>query len=165
MEKVRKILEWVWYNKERMVLAVMVAILCWHVYKVVYPPKEEPQVEHRLPSGAVPDRPLSDVLPPPARQSTSWDLVYTPNPFWYLSAQKETGKTSEGPTDAGISLLRIRKVGGDKYKAQLRTANTTRWYEQGEAFESFELLRIDPEAGTCEVRSERLGRVIKLEAP
>jgi len=165
VEKVRKILDRVWNNKERMVLAVMVAILCWHVYKVVYPPKEEALAEHRLPSGAVPEKRLPDVPPPVVRQSMQWDMVFTPNPFWYFSAQKETVSTKEGPKDAGISLLRIRKVGRDKYKAQLRTANTTRWYEEGEGFESFQLLRIDPVAGTCEVRSERLGRVIKLQAP
>ena len=37
MDKLRKIGLWFWYNKERMVLLVMLVVLAYRVYGVLYP--------------------------------------------------------------------------------------------------------------------------------
>jgi hypothetical protein len=158
--------ERLWYNKERMVLVVLVAVLCWNVYKVVSPGEETKEIPHALPKGAI-DSNYSSVLPippPPPRTSAQWDTIYTPNPFWYFSAQTVSNDNRKGPEDAGIRLLDMKKV-RDKHRVKLQTAAAEKWYYEGDAFESFELLSIDPDEGTCQVRSERLGRVITLRLP
>ncbi len=164
MDKVRKIAARLWYNKERMVLAIMVALLCWNVYKVMYPPPPAKQTDYTLPKGEVTD---VDLPTPPKpfvpRMPQQWDVAFTPNPFWYFSGQKAEGGGDKERQDAGISLLRIKQV-GDTWRAQLKTTRTA-WYDEGEQFESFELLKIHPDEGTCEVNSQQLGRVIVLRLP
>lgn len=165
MDKFRKIAERLWYNKERMVLAIMVGVLCWNVYKVAYPPPEKEETKHLLPKGAIDAdwaRANTPASPLP-RVSQQWDTVYTPSPFWYYSGQSELTNKRQGPQSAGITLLRIKQV-VDKWRAQLRTTRTA-WYDEGESFESFQLLKINPDEGTCEVRSEQLGKVIVLRLP
>ena len=159
MEKVRKFFEWLWNAKERLVLAVMVMLLCWNVYRVVYPPKPaEPKV-HRAPDRSGFDE-IPQVTPLEPAQSQDWASIYTPNPFWYLAGQKINNDT-EKPEDVGITLLDIRQVRG-KNRAKLQTESSARWYDEGQQFESFELLSVDPDAGTCQVRSEGSGKVITL---
>jgi hypothetical protein len=165
VEKLRKIGERLWYNKERMVLAILVVVLGWNVYKVVNPPTGEKPPDYRPPSGALPPdwRPVEVPLPPDPRIPGQWEMVYMPNPLWYYSTQSPLPKKT-GEEDPGISLLRIRTV-RDKACAQLQTANTRKWYYEGDAFESFVLLKINVDEGTCLVRSERLGRNVTLRVP
>ena len=39
MTKIRKLFAWIWRNKERIVLIIMVAILCQRIYQVMNPEK------------------------------------------------------------------------------------------------------------------------------
>lgn len=165
MDKLRKIVERLWRNKERIFLVAMLCILCWNVYKVLNTPEEKP-TPHAPPKAQIDDTYQPKEIPedPPRREVLDWTAIYTPNPFWYSPSQGGTAPTPGGEEDPGITLLRIAETGG-RLRAQLRTASATRWYDENEAFESFQLLRIDPANRSVEVRSERLGRVITLKLP
>jgi len=164
MDKLRKFFERLWYNKERVVLAIMVGVLCWNVYRVWYPADLLVAAAHSDPQRVSEDEPPVIVPGLEPRQTQDWVAVYTPDPFWYYSQLTTNTEKTKEVQDAGIKLIRIRKV-KDEYRAQLQTEGSTQWYTEGDAFESFELLKIDPEAKTCQVRSERLGRVITLRQP
>ena len=164
MDKVRKLAERVWYNKERIVFVIMLGVLCWHVYRVRYPAEVPPETPYSEPSRVQETDAMAQSAGLPPRQMADWVGIYTPNPFWYFSGLAAAANQPKEVVDAGIKLLRIKQV-KDKYRAQLQTESSTKWYDEGESFESFEILKIDPEAGTCQVRSERLGRVITLSLP
>ncbi len=164
MDKLRKFFERLWYSKERAVLAIMVGVLCWNVYRVWYPVPLPEAAAHTAPQRVSEDEPTVNVPGLEPRQTQDWVTVYTPDPFWYYSQLTANTEKTKDVQDAGIKLILIRKV-RDEYRAQLQTESSTKWYTEGDAFESFELLKIDPDAGTCQVRSERLGRVITLRQP
>lgn len=166
MDKIRKLAEAFWYNKERIVLGVMVCILLWHVYSIFNPPPEEEPEEFIIPDGGR----IADVLkeiaappdPPDERPVAQWEGIYTPNPFWALSAQSSiTSRTSNAPAD--IRLIQIMEVRPGKWRARLKT-NVIGWYDEGASFESFQLIKIHPEDNSVEVRSDRLGKVLTLKA-
>lgn len=167
MDKIRKILERLWYNKERLVFVILVGVFCWNMYKVLNPEKDPEPPPLAPPKTSLDDErlPIEVPPPPPTPQSTQWTTIYTPNPFWYYSGgSKDDNQGPKGPEEPEIQLVRIQKV-GDRYRAQLRTVNQTKWYDENEEFESFVLLKIDPENKSCQVRSEGSGRVITLRIP
>lgn len=164
MDKIRKLAERVWYNKERIVFVIMLGVLCWHVYRVRYPAELPAEKAHNAPGRAQETDAVAQAAALPPRQMANWTGVYTPNPFWYFSGLTAAANQPKEVVDAGIKLLQIRQV-RDKYRAQLQTESSTKWCNEGDPFESFEVLKTDPDAGTCQVRSERLGRVITLSLP
>lgn len=167
MDKIRKLVDTLWYNKERMVFGVMVCILLWHVYGIFNPPPDEnkplvlqepnkeniPKVIENI--AAMPD-------PPDLRPLVPWEGIYTPNPFWALSGQSSILSRNQ-KNEADISLIQIQQGIGGRWRAQLKT-NVTDWYDEGESFESYQLLKIYPETKTVEVRSDRLGQILTLKA-
>ena len=166
MNKLRKIGERLWLYKERMVFAAMVVVLCWYVYKALNPPEQEDDILMVLPKSEVGSEVGGVEWPPPpaARRPVDWSSIHKRSPFWYFSTPGATEQNDRGEQDARISLLNIRVVSG-RPRAQLQTESSKKWYDEGESFESFELLKIDPEAETCDVYSERLGKVVILELP
>lgn len=162
MEKMRKFGERLWYNKERIVLVIMISILCWHVYSVVNAPVEAGSATNfQYPSSNLEDIERAQIPPPPAPAiPTSWKGVYTPNPFWFYSGASTQTGISRDSQDPGIKLLRIQEMPDGKLRAQLQTT-ATNWYSEGAQFETFQLLKIDP-GGSCQVYSEGLGKVIVL---
>ena len=166
MDKIRKLAEAIWCNKERIVFGVMVCILVWHVYSIFNPPPEEKPKEFVVPrveniADAVKDIAASPD-PPEERPVAQWEGIYTPNPFWALSAQTSvTSRTANAPAD--ISLIQIQEGRGGKWRARLKT-NVMGWYDEGDSFESFQLLKINPEDRSVEVHSDRLGKVLTLKA-
>lgn len=162
MDKLRKIGERLWYNKERVVLVAMVIVLCWNVYKVAFPPKPEEEKAHPVPSAEVSGQISGEIpLEPQPKPLTDWKPVYEPHPFWSLSGATVSGGGSGEDKDPGVTLVDIKKV-GSKYRAKLKTASSNKWYDENEKAEDFELLSIDPDARTVKVRSERLGRTVEL---
>jgi len=167
VDKLRKAGLWIWLNKERMILLVMVGLLCRQVYAVVYPPA--PEVADNLPLPRNPDpEDLPPEIDPPAAQPIAglrspgeYANLDRSNPFWYYSTQAEGGAATD--SDAiDIQLLDIR-VAGTKVRAQLQTKATKKWYDEGDKFEEFQLLDIDPDAGTVEIFSEGQGRQVTLQ--
>lgn len=166
MDKIRKLADIIWYNKERIVLGVMVCILLWHVYGIFNPPPEVETKKLVPPSETNIPKVLSEIAPTPEppeeRPIAQWEGIYTPNPFWALSAQSPVmSRAASAPAD--ISLIQIQEGRGGKWRARLKT-NVTAWYDEGASFESFQLIKIHPESNSVEVRSDRLGKVLTLKA-
>ncbi len=44
------------------------------------------------------------------------------------------------------------------WRVRIRSASRRGWYSEGDAFESYQLLSIDPETGCIVVFSEKIGR-------
>lgn len=161
MDKIRKFFEWIWGSKERMVLAVMVVLLCWQVYKVVHPTVESPDPPIPRIRTELPDDPeeLKDMAlpepppPPPERTAdTDYGSLYRNNPFHAIKGQQDTKSATEDKPN--ISLKKIMTWADGSVKAQLKTKSATKWYAEGEEFESFRLMSIDMTAKTCEIYSE-----------
>ncbi|NIA16366.1 MAG: hypothetical protein GWP08_20085 [Nitrospiraceae bacterium] len=164
MNKLRNLGIKIWYNKERIVLVVLIGVLCLNVYRLLNPPKEPPEKRHTHPRGGpVELDPLDMPEPPKIPPLKSWNSIYTPSPFWYQTSGDGDSQSKDNPA-ADIKLLKIAKV-RDKYRAQIQTRSLKGWYNEGDPFESYELISIDPDNGTCEVRSEGAGGVITLTLP
>jgi hypothetical protein len=172
MDKLRKIGLWLWYNKERMVLIVMVVLLAYRVYGIMYPAPQQtykriPQPQLALPEDGEERKDLGLPSAPPIQPPTGVPGTYTSlferNPFWYYSSQakQEQGETVQA-ADLNIKLVDIQDVGG-KPRARLRTSSTTKWYSEGEQFEEFELVEINPVEKTVVIYSERYSRQFTLE--
>lgn len=173
MDKLRKIGSWFWYNKERMVLLVLVVVLGYRVYGVVYPgdPPVWPNIP--VPQTALPETveerqalglPGDLPLPPLSGLPGVYTSLYERNPFWYYSGRsQEDGADGDiNVEDLNIELLDIQEASGEP-RARLRTIRTTSWYSEQEQFEEFELVSIDMETRTVVVYSERYGRQFTLE--
>ncbi|NLV43011.1 MAG: hypothetical protein GXY07_00765 [Candidatus Hydrogenedentes bacterium] len=173
MDKLRKIGSWFWYNKERMVLIIMVIVLAYRVYGVISPAEppswppipipqtELPETEEERQALGMPGLPP---LPPTDGLPGTYTSFYERNPFWYYSDGDDDDDDDKaiGSEDLNIMLLKIQDVGG-KPRAQLRTTSTTKWYSEGEKFEEFELVSIDPETESVVIYSERYSRQFTLE--
>lgn len=167
---------WIWLVKERMVLVVMVVFLVYRVYQVVYPPpmEEGPVIrapKARLPEDAAERNELVQQAtlppPPPPRELLAvpgnYAIVHRNNALWYYSAQRDTAGQGEVTAQSlGLSLLDIQRV-GTRLRARLQTRSTARWYNEGEKFEEFELLQINPEQETVEVYAEQHGRRLTVQ--
>ncbi|HIJ64959.1 MAG TPA: hypothetical protein HPP77_03330 [Candidatus Hydrogenedentes bacterium] len=168
MTQLRKILNWVWLHKELFMLCALVAVLLYYVFRVFRPPELVQLNPVALPrrnveAADLPDLPNDPGPPPVPNPAGNWASIYEQNPLWVYSG------TTRGPDDANsdepkldIKLLNISVQPGGKALAQIRT-NTKKWYEEGENFENFKLLDIDPEAGTVTVYSEKIGKTVTLE--
>jgi len=167
VNRVRKIGEWIWRNKERMVLAIMVCFLGFRVYQVVSPVDEEsgrmPQPPSSTPTDDV-ELPGVPGPPPPPPPAEDYSLLWRINPFGGWRASGRGGTETQASEDLEISLLRIREVAPGQIRAQIQTPGRRGWYEEGDAFEAYELLSIDPDADTVVVFSERLERQVELRA-
>jgi hypothetical protein len=161
VDKLRKIGLWVWFNKERMVLAVMLVALGFQVYKVWNP--EEPEVVvHKPPARPalteqaqvqIPAPPPPISPPPPSPPG-----AFADNPF-----SRYTGGARERETEGvNVRVLRIREWHDGSYRAELRHGAERGWYGEGESFGTFEVLRIDPESQTVEIYSSELNRRVQL---
>lgn len=172
MDKLQKLGAWLWRNKERMVLIVMVAVLAYRVYGIFNPPQEEawarlPQPRLELPSDpeerqelGLPNMPP---MPDPSTMPGVYTTLYDRNPFWYYSGQKESsGAEQISVEDLNIQLVDIQTV-KDRPRARLRTARTVKWYSENEQFEEFEVTSIDAESETVVVYSQRYSKSFTLE--
>lgn len=165
VDKILKILNWFWWNKEKFVLLILLGVLGYRVYVIVYPPPPPVEKVYSPPGKEIPDalRPPAPPLPPSVMVPGSYASLWRENPFWFFAGEPSTGGREEiTPRDLGISLLNIRRV-GDRWRAQLRTRSTTKWYDEGEEFEQFILEQINPEEKTVVIFSEQYGRRFTLE--
>ncbi len=171
MDKIQKIGTWIWDNKERMVLVVMVLVLGYRVYEILSPPPPPDWPRLQPPRRQLPEEPeyreeLGLPSEPPARPPMdvpgTYATFHSRNPFWYHSrdARPESGEQVRAE-DLNIQLLDIQDVGGNP-RARLRSARTTAWYSTGEQFEEFEVLEINVDTDTVVVYSERYARPFTL---
>lgn len=167
VDKLRKFGEFLWLNKERFILVVMVAILCFQVYKVLYP-DEKPRGISPVPPRSIDENTEGFTAPPiPPDKPTitiSGDYVslFRRNPFWFFSGRNQRNTNSDS-ADYEIHLVDIQVTAEGVRRAQLRTATTTQWYTEGAGFEQFRLESIDVDSQTAVVYVESLGREVTLQ--
>jgi len=149
-----------------MVLAVMVAFLIFRVYQVVRPQAEEGKdTRYRLPEPEVPsDVPVPGMPPPPPPKpkTEDWSRIWRFNPMVYRrsAAGSRTGDTSD---EINLTLLRIREIRPGTWSAEIQSPGRRGWYIEGQPFETFELLDIDPDTGEVTVFSEEHQRSVVLK--
>ena len=165
MDKIRKIAKWLWVNKERMVLIIMVGVLVYRVNKVIYPdlrPDVDPPkapVESWV--GVPPDRlkiirPPIPPVPPTIDIKESYTNLGLRNPFWLHAKGTTSSTTGEiRPEDLGITLHNIRENQGS-LTAQISTqTGGKRWRRLNAQFEQFELVDINDAEQTVTIYADQ----------
>lgn len=171
MNWLRKIGNWLWLNKERMVLAVMVAVLVFRVYQVLNPPPLQVGKPYRIPGS--PEDGIGPGLPPPPpppELTDDWSRLWR-RVIWRWDALQGAG----GPGDnqgsnatLNISLVQLREITPGDWRARIRTQSRTSWYELGEQFEQYTLMEIEPGedgAGCVTIFSDPEQRNVRLCTP
>ncbi|HEO72490.1 MAG TPA: hypothetical protein ENN80_14620 [Candidatus Hydrogenedentes bacterium] len=149
-------------------MAVLVVVLGKRVWEVLNPQEPPPPPQYRYPDTQIEavdyERigfPGAPPFPPPPPPERIWRPLWEKNPFWYNPG---LGAARENRTkDIGVSLLRIVVSPDGTARAQLRVTNSTGWYEEGQEFEAFELVSIDPTSDECVIFSYELGERITLK--
>lgn len=65
------------------------------------------------------------------------------------------------------SVLEIKPEANGEYRALVVTRMSRKWYGEGDSFEAYSLLNIDPDKGTCTIYSEytKQSHLVYLESP
>lgn len=146
-----------------MVLAVMVIFLSVRVYQVLNPEEGTQGRSFNLP-GPDPD-PENLPGPPPAVPGAplteDWSPIWRRSIFHWPRQRATSSTRGGGVSEIDLQLLRIQEVTDGVFRAQIRTT-TTKWYSEGEAFEAFELISIDPDTECCVVFAEEIGRNVEI---
>lgn len=163
MNKLRKILRWVWLNKERMVLIVVVLYLGYRVYIVAFPPPIEFEQVPQIPGQELPvaEGPGEAPFPPPPRMSVDRTALIGRNMFVYRPGTEigEVRKADE------LKLLRLIEYEPGKFRARIKTRATEKWYSVGDPFEDYELLNIDGEIQCVEIWSTETSEALTICIP
>ena len=147
MNILRKIAQWIWLNKERMVLAVMVIFLIYRVYEVVNPEVEQVAENYRPPE---PRGNIGVTVPPPLKPlPTPPPDMTRRHPFVWIGVNQGPGGNDEGP-DVDLRLLQIMENRGE-WRARIRSQVKTYWVSEGEKLESWEVIEINPDEETVVV--------------
>jgi hypothetical protein len=165
LDKARKIGQWLWLSKERIVLGVMILVFAYRVYLVAYPQETiEPLPLFAQPRSAVepligdPDpQPMPPPPPPPIG-----DLVRS-NMFW-VYARDVTDDNQVARQEINLRLINIIRNPDGSVRANLRT-NRSYWVEEGAQFETFIVREVSIDDGYVVVFSEQLGDEIRLDLP
>jgi len=158
LEQLRKVGDWLWRNKEKLVLAGLVLVLIYQVYKVKFAPPEETedQVSFVPPRGTVSGVAVDDLPPPPPPEPDRPDTkrMVRSNPFSAIGLG--TGEVGpDGQTKPDLKLLRIMPWTGNTNVAEIRSQTLkAKRYGVGDSFESFRIISIDPNAQEVVVYSE-----------
>jgi hypothetical protein len=143
-----------------MVLAVMVCILIFRVYTVLNPSIEGPGDQMLGPPNPTPPDDLIVPIPPaPPRGSEveDWSRLWRFSLFNYRQprAGSRPGSEDDRGSELQITLEQIRDAGDGTYRAKIRTASRSSWYQANESFEQFTLMSIDPEKQCVTIFSEQ----------
>ncbi len=145
-----------------MVLAIMVIFLCFRVYQVVQPPPP--------PTGSKVFQPPRNELPPdvetpgtpprmPGNPSPgNWADLWLNNPFFYASAGGSAGPAGNLDQVLDLEVLNFQETSDGNWRVRIRSASRRGWYSEGDAFEAYELLSIDPDTECIVVFAEELAR-------
>lgn len=146
-------------------LAVMIGFLCYRAYQILQPPPEDddaPFVIRRPSADLSPDAPRPSIPPraPSVPGQENWASLWTRLPFIYVRGGVRNTKDVGEDYVIELTVHMVRDVGGGRFKAQIETKSSKKWYAEGQAFESFELLSIDGEEECCEIFAESLGKTL-----
>jgi hypothetical protein len=159
MDKLQKIFKGFWRYKERFVLVVLLGFLGFRVYELFVP---------KVLEAAAPDERGKPAPPQPPPNNPALDApgeyagLYRSNAFTYFSDAPTEGGTGLTGKEAGIELLNLKQMPDGRWRAQLKTSVTKKWYDEGEPFEEFKVESINPEEKTVVVYAERFARTVTL---
>lgn len=148
-----------------MVLAVMVVFLCFRVYQVVKPEEDKTgKIFRRAGNDLPPDveKPGQPDLIADINYEERYDSLYTRNMMTYNPSGIRPGQETEGEVQVDLTVLSINEVSNGVFRAQIRTSQSRKWYSEGDAFESYELLSIDASTLCCDIFAENIGRRVTL---
>jgi hypothetical protein len=156
LDKILKLLKKLWLFKERLVLLILLGFLAFNIYKIFAPPALE--VAERPTVGP---EPVAEE-PPLFRMDLKgqYSSLVDRGPFSYYSDALDSGDSVTG-AKAGVELLQIKERADGRWRAKLKTKSTKWWYE-GDSFETFVLEKIDPVEQTVDVYTEKFTRTITL---
>lgn len=167
MDKIRKTFQWLWFAKERIVLVAMLFLLGVRIHSIFNPEAgEDPIASFGPPRTELQEDVDRPGIPP--RTATSdikgdWASVVRQPPFIYDDREGSGGPRTPDPSAAlGLKLIMIQTTRGIT-KAFIETPNGARkWYEEGESFEKYQLLRIDAENNTCDLYDDSEAREVTI---
>jgi hypothetical protein len=168
LDKVRKLGQWVWLSKERIVLVAMISVFAYRVYLVAYP---QDTVEP-LPTFATPrppveplvGEPVSEPMPPPPPPPLG-DLVRS-NMFWVHARDLTADAGQQARQEVNLRLVNIMRQPDGRIQAHLRTDRNQNYYvEEGARFEIFTLREVNADERYVVVFSEQLGDEVRLDLP
>lgn len=169
--QLRKAGVWLWNQKEKIFLAALLIVLCFRVYLVLSPAqastkvvKTTPGTGSQLSPDSVPDpqpRPISE-------RAEDFRPLVRQNPFtiWSIAA---TGKSASGSDEETIdvTLNNIVEWRDGGYRAELTTkvSGKSKWYKEGEPFENYKLMSIDPASKIVQIYSSAHDKTFELKMP
>lgn len=159
MDKLQKILKGIWRFKERFVFLVLLGFLAFRVYELFVPKVLEAAPKDETGNRDAPPPPPSK---PPLDGPGQYAGLYRGNAFTYFSDAPTTGEGGLTAKEAGIELLNLMEMPDGRWRAQLKTSVTKKWYDEGEPFEEFKLESIDPDEKSAVVYAERFARTVTL---
>ena len=103
--------------------------------------------------------------PPPlptVQRDTDWRPLWR-DPLWAWNLERggRGDRDDLEPGEQRIQLLNIQ-VAGEKVMARIQVGRSKKWYEEGDKFFSFTLLRIDKDNQCCDVFSEARNKPIEV---
>lgn len=162
----RKVAAWLWATKERMVLAVMVAVLVSRVYQVVQPPVSPAAGKNFQPPGSdesrLRERPGVPPRTPSPPSSGNWTNLWLTNPFTYVSPGDSSRRVIVEGREIDLELLSIQQIPDGSYRVQIRSPSRRAWYSEGDPFESYELVSIDPDTECIVIFAEEIGKPVEI---
>jgi hypothetical protein len=161
VNKLRKFGAWLWLNKERMLLGVLVGFLCYRVYVIMDDVEIEMNIQI-VPPRASGNVGLDDAIPPiaptapPGAPLTS---LATRNPFLYRPG---AAINSDGEMEIDITLVDAPKVdrNGD-LKARIKPRKgRTKFYTEGKTVRKWIIKEIREDSVLIEHEDTREKRVL-----
>lgn len=148
-----------------MVLAVMVIFLCFRVYQIIQPDEPDSGATFSPPRGELSDSVDTPGRPPQIPVSDppqSWRGLWTRPPFIYVRPGDSGGSSEAGDDQVDLELLNLQPASDGSYRVRIRSASRRGWYSEGDAFEAYEILSIDPDTNCVEIYAEELGKRVEI---
>lgn len=155
---------WIWNQKEKMVLLILVIVFGFRVYQVVSgPPPEAPEGPRPVASNEEPEMPGARPVPPP---KVDFQSLVQRNPFSVYGVSSATDEGRDGEPRIDLVLVRIVPWNDGTYRAEIISSQDSRprRYEENEPFEGYRVESINPSANTVTVYSSEHGRSFTLQA-
>lgn len=163
MNQLRKFGAWLWLNKERMILGVLVLFLCYRVYVIMgevdFDEGEGPDINPPRAGGFV-DRPQT---PPPIPRVPPGGAVASLANKNLLSYVAGLETNSEDEIVTGLTLISIGESNGEpNARIRSRGGRRTRSKKEGDKVGGWIIERIREEEDSVDVRHEATGQIARL---
>lgn len=164
MNLLRKIGQWCWDKKERMILVIMLVVLGYRIYTVINVAETDIAEVFVDPKAIAPVEPY-----PPAPRATivTENVVLSPLVGRSIFKIDNPGRRDDGgdmvnAEDQKLEVLRIIEKADGKHKAMITTGGKNTLVDIGESFESYQLVSVDIENQSCEIYSENSNSYIQV---